>query len=363
MSATTTNRWKLGLFVVASATFALATLFWLGARAYSRETIAAVTYFDESVQGLDPGAPVKFRGVKIGTVTSVGVAQDQRHIEVHSEFFRDEIERLGVSGLGEFGAGQGQFLLPDLRAQIASAGITGLKFLLIDVFDPDKFPAPPLPFATAWNYLPAAPSTLKSVEDALQDVLERLPQAGDEFMALLRQTNGVVQQISDEKIPAETREVLQRGRTLLENGNKLLTTAEKRLGELDLEGVQGSVRALLTDARTSLDTMRRILDAIDAKDGLFQTTVRRVDALSLTVEQALRDAQVGATTAALRDSAERISVASDRFATLSDDLELTLERLRDTLDSVRSLSDTLRKDPSSVIHGREAKPASKEDSK
>ena len=106
-----------------------------------------------------------------------------------------------------------------------------------------------------------------------------------------------------------------------------------------------------------------ILDAVDAKDGLFQTTVRRVDSLSLTVEQALRDAQVGATTAALRDSAERIAVASDRFATLSDDLELTLERMRDTLDAVRDLSDTLRKDPASVIHGREAKPASKEDSK
>ena len=58
----------------------------------------------------------------------------------------------------------------------------------------------------------------------------------------------------------------------------------------------------------------------------------------MTVEQALRDAQVGATTAALRDSAERISVASDRYATLSDDLERAFPDLSDDERFVKQAS-------------------------
>ena len=63
MAATTaTNHWKLGLFVLISLFVMIAALFWLGARRFQRTSFPAVTYFDESVQGLDVGSPVKFRG-------------------------------------------------------------------------------------------------------------------------------------------------------------------------------------------------------------------------------------------------------------------------------------------------------------
>jgi len=40
------------------------------------------TYFDESVQGLQVDSAIKYRGVEIGKVQSIGVAPDYRLIEV-----------------------------------------------------------------------------------------------------------------------------------------------------------------------------------------------------------------------------------------------------------------------------------------
>ena len=62
------NHWKLGLFVVVGLALAVATVTLLGAFSTYREVGLYVSYFDESVQGLEVGSPIKFRGVTIGTV-------------------------------------------------------------------------------------------------------------------------------------------------------------------------------------------------------------------------------------------------------------------------------------------------------
>ena len=49
---------------------------------YFQKGSVYVTYFDESVQGLQVDSIVKFRGVDIGTVRKIGVAPDQRLVEV-----------------------------------------------------------------------------------------------------------------------------------------------------------------------------------------------------------------------------------------------------------------------------------------
>ena len=76
------NHWKLGLFVVVGVGLFLALLVALGASSLKKESVEYATYFDESVQGLDVGSPVKFRGVTIGNVSEIDVAPDRRHVEV-----------------------------------------------------------------------------------------------------------------------------------------------------------------------------------------------------------------------------------------------------------------------------------------
>ena len=56
------------------------------------ETVSFVTYFDESVQGLEVGAPVKLRGVPIGHAVDIGFAPDRRHIEVVKSYAQERAE-------------------------------------------------------------------------------------------------------------------------------------------------------------------------------------------------------------------------------------------------------------------------------
>src|SRR4051795_12066875 len=94
--AAPTNHWKLGLFVVTGVVMVLGTVAMLGARSLRKEVERYVSYFDESVQGLEVGSPIKFRGVTIGTVGKIDVAPDHRHVEVELELGVADLHRLGL---------------------------------------------------------------------------------------------------------------------------------------------------------------------------------------------------------------------------------------------------------------------------
>src|SRR5436309_12982794 len=140
MATTATNHWKLGLFVLLAVGATLGTLFWLGARRFRRESFPAISYFDESVQGLDVGSPVKFRGVTVGTVTDITIAPDHRHVQVSADMYVDALVRLGLRTRAPK-SGE-EFIPPNLRVQLASAGITGVRFIQTDFFDPERYPPP-----------------------------------------------------------------------------------------------------------------------------------------------------------------------------------------------------------------------------
>ena len=95
--AAPTNHWKLGLFVVVGIVLSLTTITFLGAQSLQKQVVSYQTYFDESVQGLEVGSPVKFRGVTIGTVSAIDIAADRRHVEVTSELAVIDLSDLGLS--------------------------------------------------------------------------------------------------------------------------------------------------------------------------------------------------------------------------------------------------------------------------
>ena len=110
------------------------------------------SYFSESVQGLEVGAPVKYRGVTIGRVTDIGL--------VSAEYGgRQPIDAASATPIGWCSCAIvvdttkiGQ--MPDtaeavalgLRARLASQGITGLSYLELDFVDPARYPALDVPW-------------------------------------------------------------------------------------------------------------------------------------------------------------------------------------------------------------------------
>jgi phospholipid/cholesterol/gamma-HCH transport system substrate-binding protein len=289
MATTATNHWKLGLFVLLGIGAMLGTLFWLGASRLRRESFPAVSYFDESVQGLDVGSPVKFRGVTVGTVSDITIAPDHRHVQVTADMYIDALVRLG---LRDRAPKQGEeFTAPSWRVQLASAGITGVRFIQTDFFDPERYPLPRLPFEPPWNYVPSVPSTLKNVEETAIEIMNRLPMLADR------------------------------------------------------------AKDTLTDMRKTLGSIDRLAADLGAEGGSFNRALQELRTAAARVDRALAEAKLGATTASFRDSAASIGQAAAGVSDAREELQTSLVALREALESVRTLADSLERDPSVLLRG------------
>src|SRR5215468_3679253 len=66
------NFFKIGLFTIGATLALVFLLVLLGAGKLFQSKIVMETYFNESVQGLEVGSKVKYRGVIVGEVKSIG---------------------------------------------------------------------------------------------------------------------------------------------------------------------------------------------------------------------------------------------------------------------------------------------------
>src|SRR5205809_7672033 len=65
------NYFKLGLFVIGAIVAGVAVLLVIGTGRWFKPRVTMETYFNESVQGLDIGSKMKYRGVEVGQVTRI----------------------------------------------------------------------------------------------------------------------------------------------------------------------------------------------------------------------------------------------------------------------------------------------------
>lgn len=332
-----TNHWKLGLFVVSGFVIAFASLVWLGQQSLNRKTQRVITYFDESVQGLDVGSPVKFRGVVIGSVVSIGVAPDKRHVEIHMDIFLEVLDRLGLRPDNAEKDPNAPFVPPEVRVQLASAGITGVKFIQVDFFDPKAYPPPRLRFPTPRAYVPAVPSTLKSLEESISETLDRLPALSDKVSGLVTRLD-------------ETLAALDAGE-LSTQARALMTTADTKLNQLDVEALSDGTAELITSAKATLESVRVLADKVGQDEGPVFRLVARMDEVAKQLETAIEETQAGATTASLRRTSDAFADVAHETTGLGDELKSSLVALREAAEAVRSLADALERDPASLLRG------------
>ncbi|TMC94991.1 MAG: MCE family protein, partial [Chloroflexi bacterium] len=69
----------IGAFVVGAVTLAVTAIVTFGSGQFFRHTQRFVLYFSGSLNGLEKGAPVKFRGVPIGSVKEIRLRIPGQH--------------------------------------------------------------------------------------------------------------------------------------------------------------------------------------------------------------------------------------------------------------------------------------------
>jgi len=154
-------------------------------RIYTKQTYYLM-YFDQSVRGLVPGAPVEFRGIQIGEVVDVKLIFDVDSLDVKIPVLvkiepeRIEIVSGGVtldheSATEEYQDINSNFSLVDhgLRAQLKTGNLlTGQLYVELDIF-PDAEPAK-IRVADGYNVFPTVPSALGQITDKISALLKKI---------------------------------------------------------------------------------------------------------------------------------------------------------------------------------------------
>jgi phospholipid/cholesterol/gamma-HCH transport system substrate-binding protein len=126
---------KVGTFVLVAVGLIVIGVAILGSGSLFRQTERAETYINESVQGLDVGSSVKFRGVQIGRVTDIGFVQPEYDVDRSSELARLVLVRFEIfprtfgAGVGSLGREVEGMVQRGLRVRLAQQGLTGTEYL------------------------------------------------------------------------------------------------------------------------------------------------------------------------------------------------------------------------------------------
>jgi len=195
--------------------------------------------FEESVRGLQPGAEIDFRGVGVGTVTSIRphVDPQSRHfnIRVNADFYPRRMRSNSKSKAPVLSNEQRRALLAGmikrgLRAQLRTASLlTGQLYVALDFFpaaakvkarpgerlDDDDLPE-----------MPTVPSSLLELQETLSSVaakIKKIPfeEIGADLQATLKSATRMMDRIDAELMPD--------ARALLTDAREALRSADAAL--------------------------------------------------------------------------------------------------------------------------------------
>jgi ABC-type transporter Mla subunit MlaD len=298
---------RVGLLILAGIGLLLALIWFLGGGEIRHGTVFE-SYFSESVQGLEVGATVKYRGVTIGRVTDLGLVSAEYGQDESIDRERQTYRLVFVRYIVDT-AKIGQ--MPDtktavdlgLRARLASQGITGLSYIELDFVDPAKYPALDVPWTPKDQYIPSMPSTFTQVQDAAQQFLAKLNRV--DIDALSTQLNGLIADLRAEMSNGDLHNMLVEATAVLRTTNEALKAADLPGLTADIKTTSGAVRDTVQG-----EQMRRLLanvsvaaERLPALLASLQTTVQRAGNGTSDLQQALvpllRDLQ--ATTQNLRE--------------------------------------------------------------
>jgi paraquat-inducible protein B len=288
------NRMMIGVFVVLAVILMAASLVVFGSGKFFKKTVKCVLFFDESVKGLNVGAPVLFQGVQIGSVISIVLQVDpaklQAQIPVIIEY---EPEKFIVREEGrktpiDHRKNIAKLIDKGLRAQLTMQSfITGQ--LLIEV---DFHPGTPVSlkgFDPDYIEIPTIPST----SERLAKTLNKL-----DFDTLRKKLESTLAGIDQFINSPELNASLQALKDTLQDASKLVTRVDRQVDPVaddlkktvrDIGKVARNADAKVAELTTGLDkTMSTARGVISADAPLIvelENTLKEIAAASRSLRQ------------------------------------------------------------------------------
>lgn len=168
------NYFRLGVFVLAAIGVLVAVILIFGSGKFFKKSFYLETYIKQSVTGLDSGAAVRFRGVKIGQVTTIVLSGDtyeknlpfenrRQYVVVRMKIFGDEVTEDQLN----------HFIKDNLRARVKSMGITGVNYIELDfVSSATEYPTLPYNWEPEYPVLPSMPNQTDEIISGIQKFID-----------------------------------------------------------------------------------------------------------------------------------------------------------------------------------------------
>ncbi len=315
------NKFRLGLFVISGSVLFFIVIFVFGLSDIFVRKGKFVSLFNESVQGVAVGSPVKYKGVPIGTVSKISIQVNDKLIRVDMDidmkaFVTDhQSGAKAVSSFNDFFEHESKM---GLRCRLEYAGITGLKYVELNYFD--QFPQAPVierpKYITSnYFYVPSIPSQFKDILNLINTSLEK------------------ISRVQFDKISDEMTGTLKSMQRLLDDPKlKMMIDKMEKMSD-NMEKSSSNVSKVLTESK-----LREIVDGLD-------TNLKSLNNLTISARGSIEGAKFIETAQSFREAA--YSVTDARQALLS-----TLLKLDQTLDSLTELVNYLNDDPSSLLKGK-----------
>lgn len=336
------SKTAIGAFVVGAFIIVAALIVVMGTGNIFAPKYYCVSFFEGSVQGLSVGAPVRFRGVEVGVVTSIsltssmveqnGVMTRQLNIPVFYEIYKQQLAG-GRTSDDDFEKTLEYMVRNGLRAQMQMQSIiTGQQFIQLD-FYPDANPV------FAYKNMRHKP---KGMEDAIEipAVTSGLARLSKTITTLpiedmLNRLDASLAGLQNILNSDSTKEMVEKLGPLANSLNNAAQTLEKELGPT-LQAVTGAAQGLENNSKqleVVFADIKRVLNSVD----------KSVNALS---------GEIKGTMDTLQNTSTEIGNFVAGETPLSHQLAATLQELRQLSFNLSILVETLEENPSALVWGQ-----------
>ena len=355
------NPTVIGMFVIGAIVLAVAGVLLFGGGKFFQEKTPYVIFFDSSVQGLNVGAPVVFRGVQVGQVVKVEAIFDPKKnnidVKVMVEIVRDVIRiPEGFKKLESPQQGLEILVEHGLRASLQTQSfVTGL--LLVNL---DFHPNTPIKRHGDPTY-PEIPTVPTEMQQLLDNVRQTLAELGKlPLEALLSEALGMLKRINTLLDVPELRHTLVSLQDLVLDARQLLHHTDAQVAPLGtkLLGAAEGARVAMEALRLALGDVQKLARNVDGQIAPLSTSAKdTLAAARSTFGQAQKSLVIltEAATPALKQAEKTMAGATtltNPDSVLFNDLSHTLKALEEAAKSIRILADSLQRNPESLLRGK-----------
>ena len=337
---------KIGVFIIVGTIIGVIGVVALGVGTIFQKKVLVETYIDESVQGLDVGSSVKFRGVQVGKVetislTSVEYATKRRYVLV----------RIGLAPqIFLADAGSPSFVTEvdkGLRVRLASQGVTGAAYIEADYLDPARNPPLEIDWHPRYPYVPSTRSRITQLSESLEKILRSFETVDvGRLVDGLEKTLATISKVAEganlEKIGGQANAFLTEVRDTNRQLKELIGSNEAKSVLKDSAAAASGARQIIERAQGPLNQM--LTDLPRASESL-ERMVKRLETVSADLPE---------TSAQLRQTIQRMNRL---IATQQQGIAATVENLQAISNDMKELTESSRKYPSQVLFGAPPTPS------